>query len=283
MKKKLSFCIWAVIVACSNPSQESQPPIAQVYDAYLMPADVKNMVGADATPQDSARIVSNYVESWAKMQLLYHEAVTNAELDLNEIERRVLEYKYQLITHAFLQQYINKNLDTVVTEQQIRDYYEANKSNFELKENIVKGLLLKISDVTPDKAKAYQWLRSQNRSDWEQLRSYAFSYTQNPIISDTTWMPLSALIRNTPLREEIRNEVQFLATRNYASATDGEYLYLLKIFDYKIADQPSPLEFVKETIRDVILNQRKMALQHQLEVSLLEKARRSHNYRIANR
>lgn len=281
--KTFFFCIGILATACNGVNNTKEQPIAQVYDARLMPADIKNLVAAGVSSEDSARIVGNYVETWAKTQLLYHEAAASAETDLNDIERRVSEYRYQLIAHAFLQQYINKNLDTVVTERQIREYYEANKANFELKKNIVKGLLLKISDLTPDKAKAYQWLRSQNRDDWEQLRSYALSYTQNPVISDTVWIPLADLIRNTPLQEVIKNEVQFLATRNYASATDGEYLYMLKIFDYKIADQTSPLDFVRESIRDIILNQRKMALQHQLEVSLLEKARRTDNYRVPAR
>lgn len=281
--KTFFFCIGILATACNGVNNTKEQPIAQVYDARLMPADIKNLVAAGVSSEDSARIVGNYVETWAKTQLLYHEAAASAETDLNDIERRVSEYRYQLIAHAFLQQYINKNLDTVVTERQIREYYEANKANFELKKNIVKGLLLKISDLTPDKAKAYQWLRSQNRDDWEQLRSYALSYTQNPVISDTVWIPLADLIRNTPLQEVIKNEVQFLATRNYASATDREYLYMLKIFDYKIADQTSPLDFVRESIRDIILNQRKMALQHQLEVSLLEKARRTDNYRVPAR
>lgn len=268
------------LTACGMSQTEAEQPIAQVYGTYLMPADIQSIVSEAATPEDSARIANSYVEAWAKTQLLYHEAVTNADLNLDEIERRVLEYKYQLITHAFLQQYIGKNLDTIITDQQIRDYYEANKANFELKQNIVKGVLFKISDQTPDKAKAYGWLRSRNPADWEQLRSYAFSYTQSPVISDTTWIPLADLIRNTPIRNEIKNEVQFLATQYYATATDGEDFYMLRVFEYKMADQTSPIEFVKEQIRDILFNQRKMALQHQLEVSLLEKARKSSNYKI---
>jgi len=282
MTKRKVFLVSISIffAACNNGQTEAEQPIAQVYDTYLMPADIKNIVSEAATPEDSARIVNSYVQTWAKTQLLYHEAVTNANLDLNEIERRVLEYKYQLITHAFLQQYIEKNLDTTVTQQQIQEYYQANKANFELKQNIVKGIVLKITDSTPDKAKAYAWLRSKNPDDWEQLRSYAFSYTQNPVVSDTTWITLADLIGNTPLRNEIKNEVQFLATQHYATATDGEELYMLKIFAYKMADQTSPIEFVKDQIRDILLNQRKIALQHQLEVSLLEKARKSNNYKI---
>jgi hypothetical protein len=268
------------LTACGISQTEAQQPIAQVYDTYLMPADIRSIVSDATTPEDSTRIVNSYVQTWAKTQLLYHEAVTNADLNLDEIEQRVLEYKYQLITHAFLQQYIAKNLDTVVTVQQIRDYYEANKANFELKQNIVKGVLFKINAQTPDQSKAYGWLRSQNSSDWAQLCSYAFSYTQDPVISDTTWIPLSDLIRNTPIRNEIRNEVQFLATQRYAIAAEGDDIYMLRIFEYKMADQISPIEFVTEQIRDILLNQRKMSLQHQLEVSLLEKAKKSGNYKI---
>ncbi|WP_448520516.1 peptidyl-prolyl cis-trans isomerase [Rhodoflexus sp.] len=263
----------------------TEQPIAQVYDAYLMPSDLRAVISDAATPEDSARIAKSYVETWAKTQLLYYEAATGAKLDMDEIERRVMEFKYQLITHAFVQQYISQHLDTVVTDEQIRAYYEANKANFELKQNIVKGMVIRINERTPEKAKAYALLKSRNPDDWYELRAYAYSFTEAPIVSDTTWIPFAELIRNTPLRNTIKNEVQFLATQSYATAVgeDDEDMYMLKIFDYKIADQTSPIEFVQEQIRDILLNQRKMSLQHQLEVSLLDKARKSNKYKMMAR
>lgn len=282
LQKPMLVSLLLSTAACvGNFESGKEEPIARVYDTYLMPSEIKSVTAGAATPEDSAQIARHYVESWVKIQLLYHEAVAHAKIDLNEIERRTKEYKYQLITHAFLQQYISERLDTVVTEQQIRQYYQTNKANFELKQNIVKGILFKLSDNAPDKAKALGWLKSRYPDDGEQLRSYALNYTENPLISDTTWIPFSELVANTPFQEQIKNEVQFLATQHYAIASDGNYLYMLKILEYKIADQISPLEFVKDQIREIILNQRKMTLQRQLEISLLEKARKSGNYQLA--
>ena len=59
------------------------------------------------------------------------------------------------------------------------------------------------------------------------------------------------------------------------------YLYLtLKIDQYKLSEQISPIAFVENDIRNVILNSRKVALAKGLENEIFERSKENEDYKI---
>ncbi len=87
---------------------------------------------------------------------------------------------------------------------------------------------------------------------------------------------------NSPLAE-IPNKVQFLRSYNYFETSDTEFLYFLKIDAYKMSDNVSPLEFVKQDIKNIILNKRKVELARKLEDEVYENAAKQNDFEIFNR
>jgi hypothetical protein len=77
-------------------------------------------------------------------------------------------------------------------------------------------------------------------------------------------MVFDELVRNSPLAE-IPNKIQFLKSNPYYETSDETYLYFLKVDQYRISDNVSPLEFVQDEIRNIILNKRKVDLAKKLE------------------
>jgi len=77
------------------------------------------------------------------------------------------------------------------------------------------------------------------------------------------------LVRNSPLTE-IPNKVQFLKANPYYETEDDAYLYFLKVDEYRISDNVSPLEFVTDEIKNIILNKRKVELAKKLEDEVYE-------------
>jgi len=78
----------------------------------------------------------------------------------------------------------------------------------------------------------------------------------------------------------LENKIQFLRTTRYAEETDSLYLYLLKIDEYKISEEISPLEFVRSDIRNIILNKRKVELAKSLENEVFQNAKENEDYKI---
>ena len=62
--------------------------------------------------------------------------------------------------------------------------------------------------------------------------------------------------------------------------TSQEPLYFLKIDAYKISDNVSPLEFVKQDIKNIILNKRKVELARKLENDVYENAAKRKDFEV---
>jgi hypothetical protein len=207
------------------------------------------------------------------------KAEKEVELDNQEIERKIADYRYSLMIYELEKNYLQKHLDTIVTEEQIQKYYKDNPANFELKQNIVQGSLVSLPKGTPDIDKARKLMKQNNESSKEELKNYCYRYASTYIISDSTWMDFESLISNTPFRE-MPNKTQFLKQNTFAENTDEEGTYLLDIDNYKIASQTSPLSFVRNQVQDVILNQRRTALIRSLEQQVYKEAKEKNKIKV---
>ena len=56
------------------------------------------------------------------------------------------------------------------------------------------------------------------------------------------------------------NEENFLRRTKYTETSDDDFVYLLRINDYKTKDSIPPLDFEKDNIRNIIINSRKLDL-----------------------
>ena len=98
-------------------------------------------------------------------------------------------------------------------------------------------------------------------------------------LEDTVWLNFDELIQSTPLAS-IPNHEQYLKTNKYVETNDQNFEYFLYINEYKIADQISPLEFVRDDIKEIIVNKRKIALANQLETDIYAEAQTNNDFEI---
>ncbi len=100
-------------------------------------------------------------------------------------------------------------------------------------------------------------------------------------LEDSIWIRFDDLIKNTPLAG-LPNKVDFLNKTNYTEFSDDLSLYFLKINEYKISNDISPLEVVYDQIRNIIINKRKVALAKNLEEDIYERAKNNEEFEIYN-
>ena len=156
---------------------ESTPdPIARVHNNYLYPQDLEGLVDQNISPEDSASRIERYVNSWIRNQLLIDEASTKMDFDEAEIERKILEYRYSLMGYEYQSYYINQNLNTEVGDDEILQYYEENIENFPLRQNIIRGRIIKIPKAAPKISQVQRWIRSNREQDLVDLRQYCLTY-----------------------------------------------------------------------------------------------------------
>jgi len=263
-----------------DPKAEDGEVLARVGEQFLYASDVGSLIDKRMTTTDSANIISRYIDSWIKKQLMLQAAENNFNYDETDIERKVLDYRYQLIVYGYEKQFVEQNLDTAITEEEISVYYEENKDNFQLKQNIVKGIYLKVPEDAPRIPRVKRWLRSSDEVDKERLRSYVYSFADAYSLDDSLWIDFDEFVFNTPFSEQITNPVQTLERNQYLETSDSLYVYLMKINEYKISDQVSPMEYVREQIKNILLNRRVVELRKQLEDKVYEEAQESNDYEI---
>ncbi len=276
----LGLCLLLCSSCLPTGSDEAGTPIARVYDTYLYEKDLDGLVPRGTSAADSTKLVKGYVDGWIKKQLFFTHATKNMQVDEAELNRRLQDYKYQLIVYDYEKRFLENNLDVKIGIEEIGDYYEQNKDNFLLKQNIVKGIMVKVPKEAPGVGQVRQWLLSKDSTQHEKLRAFVYSYADKFYFSDSAWLDFDGAVINTPLRDTYPNAVQALKNHRFLQAQDSSFHYYFRIDDYKITDQVSPLGFVERQIRDIITNRRKIQLKQAHEKEIINNATENEDYEV---
>lgn len=260
----------------------NRQPVARVQNTYLYLDDLDNLVLPGISPEDSIARVEAYIDNWTRKQLIINDALRKINIDEADVERKMLDYRYSLIGYEYQTYYIKQNLNTEVSDEEIAAYYQNNVDNFLLKQNIVRGSYIKIARGAPRTNKIKELMLSKAEKDKLELKTYCLSFSSAYHLGDSAWVVFDELVKNSPLAE-IPNKIQFLKTSPYYETMDNDYLYFLKIDAYRISDSVSPLEFVKDDIKNIILNKRKVELAKRLEEEVYENAVRNKDFEIYKR
>lgn len=261
------------------PEETGRVAVARVNKSYLYKDELSGIVQPGTSREDSAARVEAYINSWIRKQLLMQEALKKININEAELERKIMDYRYSLIAYEYQAYYIRQHLDTAISKTDIEKYYKENRDNFLLKQNIVRATFIKVPKTAPRTNKIKDLILSKKEKDREELKSYCLSFSAAYHLSDSAWMVFDELVKNTPLAE-IPNKVQFLRNYTYYETNDESYLYFLKIDEYRISDSLSPLEFVRDEIRNILLNKRKVELVRRLEDEIYSEAQRSKEFEI---
>ena len=260
----LSLSACDVLKDKSGDQEEFRTPVARVNNAYLYKDELVGIVSPGTSAEDSTVRVESYLNAWIRKQLLIQEAAKKIDINEAEVERKILDYRYSIIAYEYQNFYINQNLDTVIADSEVETYYKDHIDNFILKQNIVQATFIKVPKNAPKIDRIKDLVVNARNNSKQELKSYCLSFSSAYHIADSTWMIFDDLVQNSSLAE-IPNKIQFLKTNPYYETSDENFLYFFKADQYRISDNVSPMEFVKDEIRNIILNKRKIELAKKLE------------------
>ena len=269
-----------LLSACSRKSAEESPVVASVYDQSLHASDLQGLVPPGLSPEDSIAIINSYVDQWIRQAVILDKASKNVK---DDFERELREYKNSILVYAYESQIIDQLLDTVVTDAQIEEYYRQHKSDFTLRNSIVKAVYV----VAPRKAPAVAKLKkiisrgSFTEKDIIDLEEVASHNGFAGYYDAETWMPFYNFQTVVPVTAY--NESLFLKQHRSITLTDDSLFYAARILDYKITNDISPLDLQRDNIRAILLNHRKVEILEHLRSDLLSEAERGgHVKRMKN-
>ena len=267
--------------SCSLLSPKAKDPkkaIARVNDKYLYPEDMKDVVPAGTSKNDSLEITAAYINNWVRHELLLKQAEDNLEESNRDFTDQIEQYRNSLIIYAYESELVNQKLDTVVSKAEIEDYYLKNQNNFRLRENIVLASYVILSKNSPIASKVKSLLLSNRDEDKEKLQMLCQENNLDFLINDGTWMSFAELDRKIPLT--VDDQEEFLRKNKYIEVKDSTTMYYVAISAYKSKESISPLDFDTENIRTILLNKRKATLLQRMEDDLISDAVKYKKYEI---
>jgi hypothetical protein len=227
---------------------------------------------------DSVSVSRKLIQAWAEDELFFQEANEKLLPEDLDVEAELERYKKDLINYKYEIKLIENNLDTNITKEECQAYYDVNRDNFILKDNIVKVNYFKVPVKTKALSKMKAAFLSGNPKDKENLKGLCLQYADNYFLNDSTWLLLEDIKKEIPQLRELP-EYNFYAGR-YFEYADSLNVYFLKIKEIKVKNGLSPINFEMKNIRNILLNRRKMKLIRQYKQQILEKAKTEGRFKI---
>ncbi|WP_290628052.1 peptidyl-prolyl cis-trans isomerase [Altibacter sp.] len=273
------FMCVMVLTSCEYFKQETQrTPIARVNDNYLYEEDIQQLVSESTSKEDSTLIVSNYINRWARQQLLLNKAAINLPQDqLDTYNKLVQEYKNELYTEAYKNAIVTKQLDSTVSETEYEDFYALNKENFKLNDELLKVRYIHVAENYSNLSSTRQKLDRFNKKDKQDLNEISIQFKKFNF-NDSMWVKKKSLVEEIPALSA-QNE-QLLKKSNFTQLQDSLGVYLVKIQDVLTTNDIAPLSYVRPTIKQIILNKRKLELIKNLEKDIINDAIKNKNFEI---
>ena len=273
-------CIIFFLAGCKNSqNQVKRIPLAEVGKVILYYDEMPKVNQGDKNTADSAALIQNYINKWAKRQLLLKKAEDNLSPALkNEIEKQLEETRSNLVIYQYQRQMILNKLDTVLTDTELENYYSANENSFVLSSDIVKALFIKLPLETPNLNKIRVLARSNDQKDLQQLESSCYQFAEKFDDFNEEWVTMDRL--SVELPQSIENEENFLKRNTFYETSDSAATYLVSIRDYRLRSSLAPFEYVKDDIKRIFWNTRRFEFIQSLENGIYNEALKQNSFKI---
>ena len=245
--------------------------VARVGDHKLFLSELEKVIPGGISPEDSTSLARQYIYTWAKDLLFLDMAEEQLSKSEKDVSKELEEYRRSLLKYRYTQHYVSERLDTAVTDEEKKAYYEAHSDKFILDRPLMRCRILLI----PNTSRSLKTIQKKMRSDQEEdlaeveelCKMAAIRYAD---LSDS-WIDAAQLSRELEMDPDA--VLSALRKGNVEWEDDGDVLHYAYIVEKVKEGKPAPFEYVSDRVGDIILNIRKHTLTSALERDLLERAR----------
>ena len=244
--------------------------VARVGKHQLKRSELAEYIPAGVSSEDSLALAQQYIKAWAEELLFLDMAESRLSKEEKDVSKELEEYRRTLLKYRYEERYINERLDTLISDEEVRAYYQEHPDKFLVERPLLKTRYMIIPADSRSLRKIKELMGSNDAMDAIAADSLAFTAALKYVDSSDNWMDAILLARELGTDEV--SMMQALSGRFIELKGDDGNLRVAYVVDIVRKGNPAPLDYCAERIEDIILSTRKHELAGSLERDLLKDA-----------
>ena len=266
-------------VSCETILLNNQKAFARVGSNYLYREDIENNILNFKNREDSILKVRNFIDDWASKQIFLQQASLNLDKDkIKMLQKLVKQYEVELFSITYKQSIVNEYLDTLISMKEIDSFMFLNKSIFKLNAPLYQIRYIELPPDNVDKNEIKRSFQRFNNEDQHFLDSLSFQFSHY-IFSDSIWLNKINLLSKIKFLNQSNLE-RYIKKSQFFEIQDTMGVYLFYINNYLKKGDIPPRDFIYPTIKNIILNKRKLKFNKKFEKDILQDAIKSKYYEV---
>lgn len=268
-----------LIISCELENNSKEEPIARVNDNFLFFSEIQESLDENMSQNDSMLAVNSAINNWASKKLLYEKAIFNlSNSKQNELDLLVKSYESDLYISNYEKEWLKTRVDTIVSNDQLKSYYNDNKNKFRLRQDILLARFIELPIENFNKTQIVRSFRRLNFQDKIYLDSISLQF-KSSFINDSVWLRPELFFNKFKIENKIKYN-RYLRKKSFFEIKDLESLYLVYISDILRKNDYAPMSYVKPTLVQILLNKRKLEMKKQLKTDILKQGIAENNFEI---
>lgn len=275
----LLFVLLPLVAGCGFFEKETERiPIASAKDHVLHLDELLEAMPTGLSKEDSALFANNFIQQWATQRLLLDRAELNLSDKQKNVQKQLDEYRRSLIIYLYQTEWVRQQMDTTVSSAEIDAYFEANKGDFELQEDIVRALFVKFAKQTNGLNNVGKWMRSSDEELRTILEDMAMQHALAMHLNENQWIPLNNLVKQFPVESNMSNGN--FRDQGFVEFQDSSAHYFVYVKELKQKNTPAPVDYIRSNVANIILNKRKLELVKKLEKDIFTEALNKNQFKL---
>lgn len=247
--------------------------LARVGEKVLFLSDVESVFSEFKGMNDSAEMSKLFINSWVKKQVLLSEAEIYLKGINSDFTKQLEDYKNSLMVYAYESDRADKELDTLVKAEDIETYYEENKDKFRANETLFKGLYFKVDrdSIRYIKRRINNLIGTNEELNLGEIELFCNNSTLDYVVSVKHFTPILNIVEKLPLYSiDVKNVHKQKGLVEFTG--DGDVVYYLYVLDFIERGDVLPLELSMNSVKKVMLKQRRLEFLERINKQLYDKA-----------
>ena len=203
------------------------------------------------------------------------------ELDFekNRLDELVRTYRNDLYVKTYKDKAIQSQLDSVVEPEEIEDpILNKTKPILRTNKDLLRGRYVRVRNENYNLRTIRRSFRRFNDDDKVFLDSIALQFTTYSM-NDSIWVQASQFFNRLPSISERRYK-NFLKNDTFFELQDSLEVYLVVVEEVVMRNDLAPLEYVTPTLKQILINKRKLELMRQFDREIIEEGLRQNSYEV---